>query len=112
MFDDYCSLKQQTKLDMFLTPRVAHLVDHLGKMTVFSSIDLSHAYHYVHIHKGNEQKSAFFTPHGLFEYLIIPIGLHKAPETFQWLINLIFSKLIHCMTIYLDNILVFSPMVE
>ena len=42
---DYHSLYQQTKLDMFLIPRVADLFDRLGKATVFSSIDLSHAYH-------------------------------------------------------------------
>ena len=42
---DYHSLNRQTKLDVFLIPRVADLLDGLGKATVFSSIDLSHAYH-------------------------------------------------------------------
>ena len=41
----YRSLKQQTKLDVFRIPHVADLFDRLGKATVFSSIDLSHAYH-------------------------------------------------------------------
>ena len=42
---DYRSLKWQTKLDVFPIPRVADMFDRLGKATVFSSIDLSHAYH-------------------------------------------------------------------
>ena len=42
---DYHSLNRQTKLDVFPIPRVADLFDRLGKATVFSSIDLSHAYH-------------------------------------------------------------------
>ena len=42
---DYCSLNCQTMLDVFPLPRVADLFDQLGKATVFSSIDLSHAYH-------------------------------------------------------------------
>ena len=42
---DYRSLNGQTKLDVFPIPREADLFDHLGKATVFSSIDLSHAYH-------------------------------------------------------------------
>ena len=97
---------------MFPIPHVADLFDHLGKATVFRSIDLSHAYHKVHIHEGDEQKTALLTPHGLFEYLVIPIGLCNAPATFQRLINLMFSDLMRCMTIYLDDILVFSPTVE
>lgn len=64
------------------------------------------------IREGDEQKTAFLTPHGLFEYLVIPIGLCNAPATFQRLMNLTFSDLMRCMTIYLDDILVFSPMVE
>ena len=49
---------------------------------------------------------------GLYEYLVIPIGLCNAPATFQRLMNLTFSDLTCCMTIYLDDILVFSPTVE
>ena len=64
------------------------------------------------IREGDEQKTAFLTPHGLFEYLVIPIGLCNAPATFQCLMNLTFSDLMRCMTIYLDDTLVFSPVVE
>ena len=109
---NYHSLNRYTRLDIFPIPHVADLFDHLGKSAVFSSIDLSHAYYQVHIRKGNEPKTAFLTPQGLFEYLIIPIGLCNAPATFQRLMNMIFSDLMHCMTIYLDNMLVFSPSVE
>ena len=66
----------------------------------------------MHIHVDDEQKTAFLTPHGLFEYLAIPIGWWNAPAMFQRLINLMFSDLMHCMTIYPDDILVFSPTVE
>ena len=94
---------------MFPIPRIANLFDRLGKVTVFSSIDLSHAYHQVCIREGDEHKTAFLTPYGLYEYVVIPIGLTNAPETFQYLMNLSFSDLLHCMTVYLDDILVFSP---
>ena len=59
---DYCSLNHQTRLDVFPIPRVADLFDRLGKATVFSSIDLSHAYHQVCIREGDESKTAFLTP--------------------------------------------------
>ena len=48
----------------------------------------------------------------MFEYLVLPIGLCNAPDTFQRLKNTIFSDLMHCLTIYLNDILVFSPSIE
>ena len=58
------------------------------------------------IREGDEQKTTFLTPRELFEYLVILIGLCNAPATFQRLMNLTFSDLMRCMTIYLDDILV------
>ena len=59
---DYHSLNCQTRLDVFPIPHVADLFDRLGKATIFSSIDLSHAYHKVCIREGDEAKTAFITP--------------------------------------------------
>ena len=42
---DFCSLNRQTRLDMFLIPRIHDLIDKLGKTHVFSAVDLSPAYH-------------------------------------------------------------------
>ena len=41
---------------------MADLFDYMGKAAVFSSIDLSYAYHQVCIRKGDEPKTAFLTP--------------------------------------------------
>ena len=59
---DYYSLNHQTRLDVFPIPHVADLFDRLGKATIFSSIDLSHAYHQVCIREGAKSKTAFLTP--------------------------------------------------
>ena len=58
---DYRSLNRQTRLNVFPIPRVADLFDQLGKATILSSIDLSHAYHQVCIREGDEPKTAFST---------------------------------------------------
>ena len=87
---DYHSLNLQTRLNVFPIPRVADLCERLGKATIFSFIDLSHAYHQVCIRKGNGSKTAFLTQEGLYEYLVSPIGLCNAPATFQRLMNLTF----------------------
>ena len=59
---DYRSLNRQTRLNVLPIPSVAELFDQLGRATVCSSIDLSHAYHQVCIRKDNESKTAFLTP--------------------------------------------------
>ena len=52
-------------------------------------------------------------PMGLFEYVIMPLGLTNAPATFKHLMNLTFQDLLYkCITVYLDDILVFSKDVD
>ena len=50
---------------------------------------------------------------GLYEYVVMPLGLTNAPATFQCTMNQIFQDLLYkCVTVYLDDILVFSDSVE
>ena len=54
-------------------------------------------------------KTVFLTNEGLYEYIVMLFGLCNAPATFQRLMNLIFADFINeFVTIYLDNILVYS----
>ena len=54
-------------------------------------------------------KTAFLTQYGLFEWCVMPFGLCNAPSTFQRLMNVTFQDLLDtCVTVYLDDILVFS----
>ena len=79
---DFHSLNKQTRLDMFPIPRIHNLLDKLGKARIFSAVDLSSAYHQVCIKEGHEHKMAFLTPMGLFEYVVMLLGLTNAPATF------------------------------
>lgn len=55
--------------------------------TSFSKLDLCNAYHLLQIREGDEWKTAFNTPLGHFEYLVVPFGVINAPAIFQALIN-------------------------
>ena len=79
---DFRSLNKQTRLDMFPIPRIYDLLNKLGKARIFSAVDLSSAYHQVRIKEGHEHKTAFLTPMGFFEYVVMPLGLTNAPATF------------------------------
>ena len=50
---------------------------------------------------------------GLFEYMVMPLGLTNAPATFQCIINQTFWDLLYkYVVVYLDDILVFSDYVK
>lgn len=58
---------------------------------------------------GHEFKPAFTSRWGLYEFVVMPFGLCNAPATFQRLMNTVLrEKLDQCVTVYLDDILVFS----
>ena len=54
-------------------------------------------------------KTAFTTRYGLFEFVVMPFGLTNAPSTIQRLMHSVFDNVLDVfVTVYLDDILVFS----
>ncbi|KAK3528557.1 hypothetical protein QTP70_002806 [Hemibagrus guttatus] len=81
--------------------------------TVFTKLDLRNACHLVRIPEGNEWKTAFNTPTGHYEYLVMPFRLTNAPAVFQALVNDILQDYLNLFVfVYLDDILIFSRSME
>ena len=74
---------------------------------VFSTIDLRSRYHHIALGKSSRAKTAFVTPFGKYEFLMVPFGLAQAPAYFQLLMNKVLKGLKFAMT-YLDDIIIFS----
>ena len=80
-----------------------------GRAHIYTALDLRHAYHLVHIAKGEEWKTTFHTCYGSFEWCVMPFRLTNAPSTFQCFMNDIFDDLLDIhIIVYLDDILIFS----
>ena len=77
---DYRALNLQTKLDVFPIPCIADLLDRLGRARFFLSVDLATAYHQIRIKQGHEHQTAFVMPQGLYEWIVMPLGLTNAPR--------------------------------
>src|SRR6202045_2113539 len=106
---DFRGLNKVTKKDHYLLPLTKDLLDVPGKAKIYTKLDLRHAYHLVHIAKGDKWKTAFCTQYGSFEWCVMPFGLTNAPATFQHFMNDIFSDLLDMfMVVYLDDILIYS----
>ncbi|CAJ0950555.1 unnamed protein product [Ranitomeya imitator] len=83
--------------------------DEIEGASWFTKIDLRGAYNLVRIKRGDEWKTAFNTPEGHFEYLVMPFGLANAPSVFQSFMHDIFREYLDkFLIVYLDYILIFS----
>ena len=82
MMVDYRALNRQTKKDVYPLPRIGDLLDKLLQATCLSAIDLASGYHQVHLAPGDCEKTTFVTRYGLFEYMVLPLGLCNIPSTF------------------------------
>jgi hypothetical protein len=109
MVMDYRRLNAVTWKDWYLIPHINDLLEHLGKVSIFTKIYLWNTYHLLCIKEGDEWKMAFQTRYSSFKFLIMPFSLTNAPSSFQRFMNTIFGNLLNVMlVIYLDNILIYS----
>lgn len=110
---DYRRLNTITKRDAFPLPRISEVVDAPVGAKFFSSLDLASGYHQICVEKADQEKTAFITPMGLYEYVRMPFGLCGAPATFQRLMQRCMGDLIYQMLfVYLDDICIYSKTFE
>ena len=111
---DYRALNSVTKPDRFPLPRIDDLLDQLGESKYFSTIDLASGFWQIRMAK---EKTAFVTHQGLYEFRVMPFGLTNAPAVFQRLMQHVVCPLNPTtgrdfVSVYLDDILVFSRTLE
>ncbi|CCC05700.1 unnamed protein product [Sordaria macrospora k-hell] len=94
-------------------PLITELQHALRTAKIFSKIDLKSGFFLVRMAKGHEWKTAFRCKYGLFEYVVMPMGLINAPSTFQVMMNHLFMDLLDAgVLVYLDDILIYADTEE
>ena len=107
---DYRRLNDVTRKDAYPLPRVDDSLDSLTGASWFSTLDLVSGYWQVGLSEKDQEKSAFVTHGGLYQYKVLPFGLCNAPSTFERLMEVVLRGLqFNSCLIYLDDIIVFGP---
>ena len=110
---DFRKVHKVTKVDSFLMPLVADALDSLAGASVFSTLDLKSGFWQIRMQRHSQQKTAFATHNGLYEFLTMPFGLVNSGASFQRLMSHILRGLEYRFAlIYIDDIIIFSKSVD
>ena len=100
---DYCRLNEVAKFDAYPMPRIKEVFEKIGPANIISTLDLSKGYLQIPMAVDSREMTAFATPFGLFEFLVMPFGLHSALATFQCMINEVHRGCESFVGAYLDK---------
>ena len=94
-------------------PIVQDVIDKLSTANIFSKLDMAWGYWQVAMNPESIEKTAFITPDGHFEWVVLPFGLKNAPPTFQQILRKVLGKLVNNGVVpYLDDIIVYTKTPE
>jgi len=106
---DYRQLNALTKKDRYPLPLITETLDRLAESSVFTKLDVRHAFNRILMEPSSTAWAAFRTRYGSYEPVVLPFGLCNGPATFQRYMN---AVLIDCLdsfcSAYVDDVLIFS----
>src|ERR1044071_4125428 len=110
---DYRKANENSEDFPYPLPLIKEIFGQFYGTTYYSSLDLTREYWQIAMDPGSVQYTAFITPFGQFEFLVMPFGLKQASGWFQLLMNEVFRPVIgKCAVVYLDDIIIFSRNIE
>ena len=102
---DYRGLNKVTKPMLFPIPRMDEIWDRLAGSRYFTTLDQCAACHAVPIREMDQEKTAFSTPWGKFQYKTMPFGLSGAPACLSQYMASVLGDIRSCVA-YMDDILI------
>lgn len=102
---DYRALNNKTKKEHYPLPLIDDQLDRLAGNSLFVSLDLASGYYQIPVEANSQDKTAFVTPDGQYQFKRMPFGLTNAPSVFQRAMNKILSKLDYTL-VYMDDVLI------
>uniref|UniRef100_A0A3P9LR23 Gypsy retrotransposon integrase-like protein 1 n=1 Tax=Oryzias latipes TaxID=8090 RepID=A0A3P9LR23_ORYLA len=105
---DFRKLNSVSEFDAYPMPRIDDLLEKIGSAAYITTLDMCKGYWQVPLAASSRPYTAFQTPSGLFQFTVMPFGLHGAPATFQRLMNKVLQGCEEFSAAYLDDVVIFS----
>lgn len=107
---DYRQLNENSVKDAYPIPIIQNILSKLREANFISTLDLKSGYWQIPIKAESRHLTAFTVPgRGLFQWKVMPFGLHSAPATFQRILDSIIGPEMDPFAIaYLDDIIISS----
>ena len=105
---DYRKLNEVTTADPYYMTTLEEILERVGESRVMSKLDLAKGFYQVEVEPDSQDKTAFISPFGKYQFLRMPFGLKNAPAMFQRLMEVVLGDCYGCSAPYIDDIIVFS----
>lgn len=99
--------------DHYPMPHISDLFNSLRDSRYFCALDCTEGFFQIPVLKEHRERTAFITPHGMFQFKRCPFGFTNSPAKFQQTMNSIFEEgLYERCVVYIDDILIMGKTKE
>jgi len=85
---DFRQINTKSVKDVYRMPRINYILDKLSEARYISSLNLKDGYWQIPLEAKSRQYTALAVPgKGLFQWRVMPFGLHSASATFQRILD-------------------------
>ena len=113
MVCDYRRINQITKVDAHPLPDVEAILQQLGDMKYFSTVDFCSGYFQCPLDDSAREALAITTHLGLFEWTCTPFGPASAPSHFTRCVGAMLAGMTwRCAMSFIDDVLIYSRTFE
>jgi len=110
---DYRQLNANTIPDNYPLPKIDEILSDCAKGKIWGKIDMTDSFFQTRMHPDHVKYTVVTTPHGAFEWLVMPMGFRNAPAIHQRRVSGALQKYIGKIChIYLDDIIIWSQTIE
>lgn len=106
---DFRKINEHADDFLYPLPKIAEIFDCFAGARWFTTLDLARGFWQIAMDPESIPYTAFMTPFGQYEFLVMPFGLKQAPGWFQLLMNDVLREEIgRICVVYLDDIIIYS----